>query len=425
LVLWTQHAWGKVYIDIDSPAFQKFPIAIQDFKNLHASGDDIGLSSWFADELGQVIDITGFFRVITRGAFLENAERSGISAAETDFRDWRAIGSDFLVKGGFAKDETKLTVEIRLFDVVEGRLIAGKRYTGTPEDKKTIIVKFAEEILLALTGERGVYNTRIAFVGRKGQISEIYTIRFDGSDLKRVTDYKSLTLIPRWAPDGSRLSLTSYIKNNPDSYILNLRNLQRSNLTNFRGLNMAHSWSPDGKKILMTLSKDGNEEIYSMNIQTKKLERLTNDPAIDVSPCWSPDGSKIVFVSSRSGSPQIFVMDSGGRNIRRITFEGSYNTSPVWSPKGGKIAYEGATDGTFQLFLIEEDGSGLMQLTFEDGGCEAPAWSPDGRYLSFISGKGGMKKVCIINSNGLNLRVLGGTELMDSLKNPSWSPQLD
>lgn len=423
--LWVPAVWGKIYIDIDAPAFQQFPVAVQDFKNLNDHEGTKGLTSWFADEMGDVLAITGFFRVIARGAFLEDARSAGITVRGTNFGDWLTVGSDFLIKGGYSYDGTQLSVEVRLFDVVEGKLITGKRYWGALEDRRTIVIKFAEEVLLALTGERGVYNTKIAFVGRKGKVSDIYTVRFDGTGLTRITDYQSLTLIPRWSPDGGRLSLTSYIHLNPDAYILDLKSGARSILSNYQGLNMAASWYPDGTKVLLTLSKDGNEEVYVMDLATKRLQRLTYDPAIDVSPCWSPDGSKIAFVSNRSGSPQIFIMDSDGKNVRRLTFEGSYNTSPAWSPTGGKIAYEGSVNGRFQLFVIDEDGSAFVQLTFEERGCEAPSWSPDGRYLTFITERGGMKKLCIINSNGLNLRVIDGAAKLDSLKNPAWSPRLD
>jgi len=417
--------WGKVYIDIDSPAFQKFPIAIQNFKGLAGGQTRPGLSPWFANELGDALRITGFFRVIERSAFIEDPSRTGITAQDINFGDWLSIGGDFLVKGGFHYNGTELTVEFRLFDVVEGKLIAGKKYWGKLEDRKTMVMKFAGEILLVLTGERGVFDSKIAFAARKGKATEIFTVNFDGSDFNRVTRYNSLTLLPRWSPDGKKLFFTSYVANNPDSYILDINSKKRSTVTNFTGLNMASSWSSDGKKVLIVLSKDGNEEIYEMTLKTKRLKRLTTDPAIDVSPSWSPDGSKIAFVSNRSGSPQIFIMDSDGKNVRRLTYEGSYNTTPQWSPRGGRIVYEGATDGHFQLFTIDEDGQNFLQVTFEDGGCKAPSWSPDGRYLAFTSMRGGVKKICIINSNGLNLRPFNLISGFDALKNLSWSPRLN
>ncbi|HET57967.1 MAG TPA: hypothetical protein ENN35_05940, partial [Deltaproteobacteria bacterium] len=189
LVTWGSPAWSKVYIDINAPAFQRFPIAVQDFKALDENGDPKEGGEWFADEMGRMLDITGFFRVIERSAFLEDATTAGITAPEIRFGDWLSIGVDFLVKGGLEIEDGRLSVEFRLFDVVRGALITGKRYLGRPEDKKTMVMKFAEEVMLALTGERGVFNTRIAFVGKKDNESELIMIDYDGSGWTRLTDY--------------------------------------------------------------------------------------------------------------------------------------------------------------------------------------------------------------------------------------------
>ncbi len=425
ILSWSITAWGKVYIDINAPGFQKYPIAITDFKNLGAKEDKENLSAWFAYQLSRHLKLTGFFNVINPGAFLEDPEHAGITIEGINFSDWSSIGADFLVKGGFNNDGKELSVEFRIFDVVEGKLIVGKRYQDRFTKRKIMVLKFVNEILLALTGEKGVFDTKIAFVGKDRDVSEIYTIDFDGTNLVKVTRLESLTMLPRWSPDARKIFFTSYLNGNPDSYVMNLSTRRVKEITSFTGLNLASSWSSDGSKLLLVLSKDGNEEIYVKDIKRDSLRRLTNNPSIDVSPTWSPDGKKIAFVSNRSGSPQIFTMDSDGKGISRLTYEGSYNTSPSWSPKGNRIAYEGMTNGRFQIFSIDEDGGNFMQLTFEAGGGEAPSWSPGGMYLVFTSAIGGKKKICIINSNGLNLRALGSPGRSYTLDSPSWSARLN
>ncbi|MBN2396837.1 MAG: Tol-Pal system beta propeller repeat protein TolB [Deltaproteobacteria bacterium] len=426
LVCWcSSTAYGKVYIDINSPAFQKFPVAIPEFKDLGHIEPEEDLSAWFADQLSETLKLTGFFKIISQDAFLEDPDSTGITLEEIDFSNWSSIGSDFLVKGGFNYDGKNLAVEFRLFDAIEGRFITGKKYWGAPEEKGIMVIKFTDEILLALTGRSGVFDTRIAFVGKEGDTSEIYMMNFDGSDPVKITSYKSLTLFPQWSPDGSKIAFTSYKDGNPDCYITDIASGKTRKISSFPGLNLPASWSLDGTKLLMVLSKDGNEEIYIKHLDSGKLQRLTNDRAIDVSPMWSTDGKKIAFVSSRSGSPQIFVMDSEGKNTRRLTFNGSYNTSPCWSPDGTRIAYEGSSNGCFQVFSIGEDGSNLMQLTFEAGGGESPFWSPDGRYLAFSSKRSGRERICVINANGLNLRVLPDINGVKSFNSPSWSRHLN
>jgi len=421
-------ACGKVYIDINSPAFQKFPVAIPEFKNL---GDtepepEEDLSVWFADQLSHTLNLTGFFKTISREAFLEDPQQAGITLEEIDFSNWSGIGSDFLIKGGVNYNDTTLAVELRLFDVIEGRFIVGKKYWGKAEEKEIMVLKFTDEVLLALTGRGGVFDTKIAFVGREGgDVSEIYTMDFDGSNPVKMTAYNSFTLSPQWSPDGTKIAFTSYKDGNPDCYITDVTRGTTRKISSFRGLNLPASWSLDGKKILMVLSKDGNEDIYIKHLDSGRLQRLTHDRAIDVSPAWSTDGEKIAFVSNRSGSPQIFVMDSEGEKVRRLTFEGSYNTSPCWSPDGTRIAYEGSASGCFQIFSIGEDGDNLMQLTFGAGGGESPSWSPDGRYLTFSSKRNGRARVCIMNANGLNLRILPDIEGVKSSHSPSWSRHLN
>ncbi|MDD5476176.1 MAG: hypothetical protein PHU03_06670, partial [Syntrophales bacterium] len=289
IICWCSAAMGKVYIDIDAPAFQQFPIAIQDFTVMDGRVDANGNAAWFADELGRLMTLTGFFRVIDRAAFLEDPAAAGITAPEISFGDWLSIGADFLVKGGFELGDSGLSSEFRLFDVVRGTLIIGKKYWGRSEDRKIMVMKFAEEILLALTGERGVFNTKIAFVAKRGDISNIYTVTFDGSDVQQVTDYNTLTLLPRWSPDGGMLSFISYITNNSDSYIINIATKELRVLTNFTGLNMPSDWSSDGRRILAVLSRDGTNDIYEINIATGHTRRLSRGPSIDVSPSWSPD----------------------------------------------------------------------------------------------------------------------------------------
>jgi TolB protein len=413
---------GKVYIDIDSPTIQKFPIAVADFKNLGQTPDRENLGAWFADNLGKTLQLTGFFNIIQRNAFLEDPGQSGITTDIIRFSDWVGIGAESLVKGGFQVEGKDLIAEFRLFDVIQGKLLTGKRYTGKIGDRKEMVLKFAGEILLQLTGEPGVYNTRIAFAVKKGNISEIYTINFDGSDLTRITDFRSLTLLPRWSPGGLEMTFTSYRDGNPDIYLLNLARRSARKISNFAGLNLAASWSPDGTKILMTISKDGDQEIYAMDLREGKTRRLTNDHSINVSPVWSPDGKKIAFVSDRSGSPQIYLMDADGSNPKRLTYQGSYNTSPAWSPRGKRIAYEGMANGSFQIFTMDVDGENVAQLT-GSGRNESPSWSPDARYIAFTSRVGGRWRLCVMNANGYNVRVLH--EGMAECMNTSWSPRLN
>ena len=408
-----QDTYGRVYIDIDSPSLPKFPIAITDF---YCPVDREGHSIWFPDQLGKLLKLTGYFQVIDKKAFLDTGT-GGIR-----FADWTAIGAESLVKGAVRNEGNILSSDFHLFDVTQGKSLVFKRYTGTARDKRAMVMRFASEIMLALTGEAGVFDTRIAFAGKKGKNSEIFTINFDGTDLTRLTNYRALSILPHWSPDGRRISFTSYKRGNPDLFVIEARGGPDHLLSNESGLNLCGPWSSDGRSLLVTLSRDGNEELYVFNQLNGKKYRLTNDTSIDVSPCWSPDGTKVAFVSNRSGSPQIYVMDANGYNVKRITYEGNYNTSPRWSPKGDKIVFEGMRGGNFQILTMNPEGGQLTQLT-GSGRNDSPSWSPDGRYIAFVSTTGGKSRLCIMNSNGSNFRIIHSG--MDKYMYPNWSPHLN
>ncbi|MDI9571195.1 MAG: Tol-Pal system beta propeller repeat protein TolB [Pseudomonadota bacterium] len=407
---------AKVYIDIDAPGFQKFPIAVDVFTKGDGTTDQEGNALWFPDRLSKYLDMTGYFRIIPRSAFLEDPRKDRTKIV---FSDWRTIGADYLVQGRFQSQNRRLTVEMRLYDTVRGEVLREKRFTGGSGDRKEMTIQFVNEILLALTGERGVFNTRIAYVLKRGNNSELHAIGYDGEGLERITNYGSLTLAPRWSPNGRHISFTSYKDGNPDFFVRDMKTGVGKKVAGYPGLNLSGAWSPDGRKILLTLSKDGNQELYALEVGSGHLQRLTYEYAIDVSPAWSPDGTKIAFVSNRSGSPQIYVMDSDGRNVRRLTYEGNYNTSPSWSPKGNRIAYEGVVGGAFQIFVIGVEGGTPQQLTVQGGEHKHPSWSPDGRYLAMTAKGRGGGKIAVMNANGTNLRILCEGA------NPAWSPFLE
>ncbi len=415
-------AWGKVYIDIDSPSFHKFPIAVSEFKALAPSAKADNLNLRFADELSRCLDITGYFQVLDRKSFLEDQQKAGITAEGIHFDDWTTIGAEYLVKGGFQTTSQGLTAEFRLFDVVKGELVLGKRYSGKPEDRKKMVLRFVDELLAVLTGEAGNFNTRIAFVKKNGATKEIYTINFDGSDLRRITNYNSLTLAPRWSADGRFLAFTSYKDGNPDIYVCDLEGGSTKKLASYRGMNIPGAWSKNGERLLVTLSREGNPDIYDMNVKNSVLQRLTRDFSIDVSPARSPDEKSVAFVSNRNGSPQVYLMDADGGNVKLLTVQGSYNTTPAWSPRGGKIAYEGSVDGRFQIFVMDIASGDLQQLTFDPWDHESPAWSPDGRYLAYSVSGYGRSRIEIINADGKNVRVL--YQDRDGCQSAAWSPRL-
>ncbi|UCD83730.1 MAG: Tol-Pal system beta propeller repeat protein TolB [Deltaproteobacteria bacterium] len=416
----TVYAAEKIYIDIDTPTMRRFPIAIPEFKDLKGGGSSrqLRISRIIANDL----EISGLFNILSLPDSLGNLNKTDLTAEEIDFSDWSAIGTEALVWGGYRLEGERLAVEVRLFDVIQGRQIAGRLYQGRINNLREIAHKFSNEIIREFTGKEGVLGTKLAYVSNATGRKEVYLSDLDGYNQQRITNDATIVLSPAWSPDARKIVYTSYKRRNPDLYLLDLITGRNSLLSHRPGLNISPAWSPRGDRIAFSLSQEGNAEIYSMNIDGSQLKRLTNSWGIDVSPTWSPDGGKIAFVSSRAGNPHIYVMDSEGKGARRLTYEGNYNSSPAWSPRGDRIAFCSRNGGYFQIFTMDPQGNEIQQLTFGSGNNEDPSWSPDGRYLIFSSIRDGNSELYLINANGSYSKRLTRTDYDET--NPAWSPRI-
>lgn len=418
----TAYPQPKVYIDINAPGFRSFPLAIAEFKNLGLDQDSLQITKKLSQVLSNDLEMSGLFRLVDPVLFLEDPRKAGLTVKEIDFRDWSAIGVEGLVKGGIYIRGQELKTEFRLFDVFQQTQIVGVRYSGNLEDWRRMAHKFANEVIARLTGEEGVFDTRIAFVADVGKAKEIFVADYDGHNLKGITKNGSLNLSPSWDPTGDRILFTSYISGNPDLYLTSVYGGTPTRVARWDGLNLGGQWSPATNRIALTLTKDGNPEIYTMNPDGSGLKRLSNHYGVDVSPVWSPDGKQLAFVSDRAGSPQIYIMSADGSGARRLTFEGRYNASPAWSPRGDKIAFSGTADGSFNIFIINTDGSGLTRLTHGDADDLNPSFSPDGRYIIYSSKRAGKSRLYIVSIFGGNARRIEVP--VENAMRPVWSPRL-
>lgn len=409
---------AKIYIDINAPSFRRIPIAVTEFKNLGTAPDREGHSQKMTEVIKNNLNFTGFFELLNPASFIEDPNRAGIAEESIDFKDWATIGAEALIKGGIIFDGQRITVEARLFDVFQGRMITGKRYTGDVKDFRKIAHNFSNEIVKSFTGEEGIFETSIALISNSIGAKEIYVMDYDGYNIRRMTNSGSLNLSPNWSPDGSKIAFSSVRGRSWWLYMIDVKTKEEKRLTLQRGLNISPSFSPNGDKLAFAYSKEGNSDIYIM--EGNNMRRITNHVAIDISPSWSPDGKNIAFVSDRGGSPQIYIMDSNGEGVRRITFEGNYNVSPSWSPRGDRIVFASRRGGKFEICTINPDGSDLQQLTYE-GNNENPSWSPDGRYIVFSSRRDGGTGIYSMRVNGENQRLI--TSKGVTAINPAWSPR--
>ncbi|MBI3303673.1 MAG: Tol-Pal system beta propeller repeat protein TolB, partial [Deltaproteobacteria bacterium] len=387
---------SQIRIDVPEPGGAGLPIAISPLKNLDGEGER-KLGEEFADVIARDLDLSGLFKPIERGAYIEGP--AGLSLEEINFQNWSVLGALALVKGGFSLDGDGLTVEVRLFDVAQRKQLGGKRYRGERRDLRRMAHRFADQIMFFLTGEQGPFNSKIAFVSNRGggRVKEIYLTDLTGMEVTQVTKDRTLSLGPSWNPAGNVLTFFSYKQGGPYPYRIDLLSGQESRL--YPVVGYSGRWSPDGTSIAVSLEQQGNSDLFLLSPEGRLIRRLTEHQDIDVSPTWSPDGREIAFCSSRSGGPQIYVMNVDSGSVRRLTFRGDYNTSPSWSPKGDRIAYTSRVGG-LRIMTIDAGGGEPQEVTAG----EDPSWSPDGRYLVF-SYRGRLR---IASKDGRSVKQLTG-----------------
>ncbi len=415
-----QFCFAKVYIDISSPSSRRFPIVIPKFTNTGSEPDRDNIASKTPQIIADDLDFSGSFKIIDADT-LGRSVLDGLTSDRIKWEDVSMVGAEAIVTGGFSIAAGTVTFELRIFDSVQGKFLAGKKYEGRREDYRLIAHRFANEIFKTLTGSDGIFDTRIAYVRSFIDSKELCIADYDGGNYKQLTSYGSLSLCPAWSRDGKRIAFTSYKDGNPNLYVMDFARGTTRLVSKKKGVNITPDWSADGDRIALTLNlSNGNSEIYVLHEKSGNLERMTNDFSTDVSPSWSPDGAWIAFVSDRAGSPQIYSLEGATGRVKRLTYEGSYNTTPAWSPRGDRIAYAGLIDGRYNIFITTPDGQLHQQITAREGNNEDPAWSPDGRFLAFCSSRSGQKEIFIMRSDGSGQKKI--TLGKGSKAEPSWSP---
>ena len=411
------------YVDINNPFFKKIPIAIPHFKYLSNKRIAKKFSIEGSNLLRETLEFTGYFRMIDRRAFLIDKNNLEIVSPNINFKNWTTVGAELLLTGGVRVENKLLQVELRLYDTYRGQLLLGKKYIGDPiKDKRKIIRRFCSDVVYILTGDRGIFNSKIAFISTtKSAHKEIFVCDFDGYNPTQITRYKSITLSPAWSHDSQWLAFTSFVNGKPDLLIRNF-NKNQGFIFDRDGTNISPEWVPGKFKLAASLSFSGDPEIYLLTKRGKIIKRLTNNMGIDVSPTWSPDGKKMAFVSKRSGSPQIYIKNIKTGKVERLTFNGFQNTQPSWCPKGEQIAYSGLSNGLHNIYLIDIENKEPIQLTYNTGDNESPSWSPDGSLIVFSSNREGSSKIYVMTSVGTDQRRL--LSLPGIQSQPAWSSNI-
>jgi TolB protein len=411
---------APITITIKGPGSQLSTMAVSGLKNL-GGDDDHRVSGVFVSTLRKDLELSGYFRIIDPHSYIEDPQSSGFELGQFNFADWRSINSDFVVKGSVAVDGSGMKLTAYLYDVAGQRRMMGKNYTGQPTDAARMARRFADSILEAATGQKGPFDTKLAFVSRGGgRFKEIFIQSIDGQDLFKLTDNPTINLFPGFDRSTRYVLYLSYKTMEPALYLADLKERRESRLDSPHGRVIGGTISPDGERIVAAIERGGTTNLYLLTREGAEVAKLTDTNGINVSPAISPDGQSLAFTSDRSGTPQLYVMSLTGGAARRITFSGDYNTTPAFSPKGDKLAYQSRANGRFDIWTIPIGGGEPTQITDGNGSNEYPGWSPDGRYLAFSSTRERRSRIYILMvSNRKIISTLTEGNGDDSC--PAWS----
>lgn len=402
-------AQAELRIEITQSGNQAYPIAVVPF-----TAADIGATTVHG-VVGADLDRSGAFRTIAEARMLSRPNEQ----SQVDFREWRLLDAAYLVVGRIEPGSGGATVSFELLDVARGTRMLAQRFTGIGAGQaRALSHHIADQIYEAVTGVRGVFSTRVAYVTAQGSNFELQVADADGYNPVTVLRSQEPVLSPTWSADGRYVGYVAFSGRTPGIYRQELATGLRERLGTFPGINGAPAFSPDGRRMALVLSKDGNPEIYVMDLGSKSLRRITNQSAIDTEPAWSPDGQSIYFTSDRAGGPQVYRVSASGGNAQRLTFDGPYNARPRPSPDGKKIAVVHGGGG-YKIGVFDV-ASGRMDVLTDGPLDEAPSFAPNGQTIIYTRRAGAAEELATTTVDGSVRQRLAVPQAR--VREPAWSP---
>jgi TolB protein len=399
--------WAQFRVEVSGVGLTQVPIAFAPLRGEETSPQKISAIVQ-AD-----LERSGQFRGVTAGVVVDETQRPDISAM-------RQKGADALLTGSISRmADGRYDVRVRLWDVVRGQDLGAMSYVVVTGDLRLASHKISDFIYEKLTGDKGVFSTRIAYVTKSGSRFNLWVADSDGENAQSALASPEPIISPSWSPSGGQLAYVSFESRKPVVYIHDVSTGKRRVIANFRGSNSAPSWSPDGRTLAVTLSRDGGSQLFLIDAAGGEPRRLTQSAAIDTEPVFSPDGTAIYFVSDRGGAPQIYRMPASGGPANRVTFNGTYNISPAISPDGRWLTYISRIGGAFKLHVMDVASGNVAAIT-DTSRDERPSFAPNSRLIVYATQQDGREALMTTTLDGRIKARLSGQG--GDLREPNWGP---
>jgi TolB protein len=409
---------AQLVIEITRGQEDAVPIAIVPFgwESTGAAPFDV------AEVVAADLQRSGRFAPLDRKDMIDRPTRGD----QINFQDWRYLKSDFIAVGRLLPEGgDRYAAEFELYNVLTGQRLTGQRLTATTSSLRALAHRVADIIFEQLTGIRGAFSTRIAFISAEGtppqQRYRLIVADADGENQQVIASSGEPLMSPAWSPDGQKLAYVSFENKASAIYVQTLRTGERARVSARSGINGAPAWSPDGRTLALTLSrKDGDVDVYTLNLSSQTLTRMSFDPGIDTEPTWSADGRKLYFMSDRAGGPQVYEVDVANPNrATRVTFEGGYNARPRLSPDGKQLAVVHLDRGNFRIATVDLASKAVQVLT-QGRQDESPSFAPNGATLIYATQDRGRGVLATVSTDGRVQQKLAAAS--GDVREPVWSP---
>jgi TolB protein len=405
----TSLAHAEFKVEISGVGITQIPIAISEFRGQDAAPQKI------AGIITADLERSGQFKSSSTGVVLDEN-------SHPDFNTIRQNNIDAVLTGSISKlADGRFDIRYRLWDAVKTQDLGGQSFVAMPGDLRLVSHRIADQIYEKLTGDKGIFSTRITYITKQNNRHMLWVADADGENAQAALTSPEPIISPNWAPNGNELAYVSFESRKPVVYVHDVSSGKRRVLANFKGSNSAPAWAPDGKSLAIALSKDGGTQIFVLDAKGGEPRHITQSPSIDTEPAFSPDGATLYFVSDRGGSPQIYRVPVAGGAAQRVTFNGSYNVSPALSPDGRWLSYVSRGANGYKIHLMDLTNDKISALT-DSTQDEKPSFAPNSKLVMYATKAQSREVLMTVTLDGkIGTRLAGQSA---NIREPHWGPFL-